>query len=115
MRDYSKRSVGVTAGRQRVASKRSRGGDGRQVAFKLIGAVALVALLLAVGSSLWFGMALRDGLASLDRGKGERLALAAANTGLAEQREALLQQEKVQLAAGVLGLYPPSDKQLRRP
>ncbi|MFZ5776501.1 MAG: hypothetical protein ACOY3Z_13570 [Thermodesulfobacteriota bacterium] len=117
MRDYSKRVAGNgTAGRQRLGSKRSpRRGEGRRLVFKIIGAVAVAALILAVGSSLWFGMALRQGLAGLDQARAERLALVESNKGLAEEREALLQQEKVQLAAGALGLYSPTEKQIRRP
>lgn len=113
MRDYAKKySGGVN--RQRIAGKRAGGSDGEQP-FRIIGVITIIALLLGVAGSLWFGAALRDGLGRLDKGKQEKAELTAANTALATEKEALLQREKIEAAAGGLGLFPPSDKQRRKP
>ena len=114
MRDYAKKYSGAGGNRQRVSGKRAGGSDGEQP-FRIIGVITIVALLLGVAGSLWFGAALRDGLGRLDKGKQEKAELAAVNAALSAEKEALLQQEKIEAAAGRLGLFPPSEKQLRRP
>ncbi|MDG4475910.1 hypothetical protein [Thiovibrio frasassiensis] len=83
--------------------------------FKIIGVVAVVAMLLGVASSLWFGVALQDNLGRLAKNKQEGTELMAANAALSAEKEALLQQGKIEAAAARLGLFPPSDKQKRRP
>lgn len=114
MRDYAKKYSSLVGNRQRVSGKRGGGSD-RERFFKVIGVVTVVAMLLGVASSLWFGVALRDGLGKLDKGKQERTELNAANLAFSAEKEAMLQQEKIEAAAGGLGLFPPSEKQLRRP
>lgn len=114
MRDYAKKYSGGIGNRQRVSGKRT-GGSGGERPFRIIGVVAVVAMLLGVVGSLWFGIALRDGLGRLDKGKKEQATLSAANLVLTAQRDALLEQGKIEAAAGRLGLFPPSEKQIRRP
>ena len=114
MRDYAKKYSGVGGNRQKVSGRRGGGSEGEQ-SFKIIGAVAVVAMLLGAASSLWFGVALQEGLGRLDKGKQEKVELSAANVSLSAEKEALLQQEKIEAAAGGLGLFPPSEKQMRRP
>ena len=114
MRDYAKKYSSTSGNRQKVAGRRTGGSD-RERPFKIIGAIAVVAMLLGVVSSLWFGVALRDGLGRLGKGQQEKAELVAANMALVAEKDALLQQEKIEAAAGELGLYPPSAKQLRRP
>jgi hypothetical protein len=114
MRDYAKKNSGVVGSRQKVSGKRTGGAD-RERPFRIIGAVTVVAMLLGVASSLWFGVALQEGLGRLDKGRQEKTELTAANAVLSAEREALLQQEKIEAAAGGLGLFPPSEKQKRRP
>ena len=113
MRDYAKKYSGKGGNRQRVAGKRAGGSD-QERPFRIIGVITVVAMLLGVASSLWFGAALQDGLGSLDKGKKEKIELSAANVALSAEKETLLQQEKVEAAAGGLGLFPPSEKQTRR-
>jgi len=114
MRDYASGRFSGMSGRQRVAG-RHPGGTGQDRALKLIGVMAVSAMLLGVGSSVWFGMALRDGLSSLDKSRQEQTVLLADNEKLNARRAALLEQDKIEAAAGKLGLYPPSEKQIRRP
>jgi hypothetical protein len=114
MRDYAKKYSGVGGNRQRVAGKRTGGSD-RERPFKIIGVITAVVMLLGVAGSLWFGAALQDGLGRLDKGKQEKTEITATNAALSAEKEALLQQEKIEAAAGGLGLFPPSEKQMRRP
>ncbi len=114
MRDYAKKYSGAGGGRQKIAGRRGNGSDGEKP-FRIIGVITVVAMLLGVACSLWFGIALQDGLGRLDKGKQEKIELAAANVALSAEKEALLQQEKIEAAAGGLGLFPPSEKQKRRP
>ncbi|MFA6498477.1 MAG: hypothetical protein WC256_06945 [Desulfurivibrionaceae bacterium] len=114
MRDYAKKHSGVGGNRQKVSGRRGGRSNGEQP-FKVIGVITAVALMLGVVSSLWFGMALQDGLSRLDKGKQEKVELGAANVELSAKKEALLQQGKIEAAAGELGLFPPSEKQMRRP
>ena len=113
MRDYAKKYSGAGGGKQKVSGR--RGGSNDERPFKIIGVVAVVAMLLGVVSSLWFGIALKDGLGRLDKGKQEKAELSAANVTLSAEKEALLQQGKIEAAAGGLGLFPPSEKQMRKP
>lgn len=114
MRDYAKKYSGVAGNRQKISGRRGGGSD-RERPFRIIGVVTVVAMLLGVAGSLWFGAALQDGLGRLDKGKQEKVELTAANVALSAEKEALLQQGKIEAAAGGLGLFPPSEKQMRRP
>ena len=114
MRDYAKKYSGAGGGRQKIAGRRGNGSDGEKP-FQILGVITIVAMLLGVSGSIWFGVALQDSLGRLDKGKQEKIELAAANVALFAEKEALLQKEKVEAAAGGLGLFPPSEKQMRRP
>jgi len=114
MRDYANKYSGAAGNRQKVSTRRS-GGSGGDRSFKIIGVVTVAAMLLGVAGSLWFGVALQDGLSRLDKGKQEKIRLAAANVVLSGEREALLEKGRIEAVAGGLGLFPPSEKQLRRP
>ncbi|MFH1021670.1 MAG: hypothetical protein V1782_13830 [Pseudomonadota bacterium] len=114
MRDYAKKYSGAAGNRQKVSGRRTGGAD-RDRPFRIIGVVTIVAMLLGVAGSLWFGAALQDGLGRLDKGKQEKIQLTALNVALSAEKETLLQQEKIEAAAGRLGLFPPSENQKRRP
>jgi hypothetical protein len=113
MRDYAKKYSGAAKGRQKVSGR--RGGSSDERPFKIIGVVAVVAMLVGVVCSLWFGIVLKDGLGRLDKSKQEKAELSAANAALNSEKEALLQKGKIEAAAGGLGLFPPSEKQMRKP
>ena len=72
-------------------------------------------MLLGVGSSLWFGIALQEGLGRLDRSRQESTKLAVANVALIAEKDTLLQQGKFEAAAAGLGLFTPTEQQRRRP
>lgn len=114
MHDYSKKYSNVVGGRQKISVNR-QGGSDQQQPFKIIGVVTVVALLLGVAGSLWVGVALRDGLEMLGKGKQERIELSSAKVRLSAEKEALLQQKIIEAAAEGLGLFPPSENQKRKP
>jgi hypothetical protein len=114
MRDYAGRYSSPSASRQRVSGRRSSGA-GPERTVKVVGAMAIAALILGVGSSVWFGMALQSTLHSLDKSRQEQSALQAENQQLRQKRVALLEQGKFAAKAERLGLFPPSEKHLRRP
>ncbi len=114
MRDYSKKYSGVVGARQRVSGRAPQGGE-QGALLKLVGVVAVAAMLVGVASSIWFGMALQDGLGKLDKSRKEGQFLETTNRLLVDERDKLLRQEKIEMAAMTLGLYPPAEKQLRRP
>lgn len=114
MQDYAKKYSSKVVNRQQIQGKRPGGSEQDQPS-RILGAVMVAAMLLGAGSSLWFGAALRDGLGRLDKDRQERIELSAANVALSTEKEALLQQERIEAAAGELGLFPPAEKQLRKP
>lgn len=114
MRDYAKRYSGVVGARQQVAGRRPSGGNGGGV-LKAVGVVAVIALFVGVAGSVWYGLALRGSLAELAKGRQSQQELEKKNSMLVEQRNSLLEQEKIEEAARSLGLYPPTGKQIRRP
>ena len=114
MRDYANKYSGTVVNRQKVSGKQAGGSD-RERPSKIIGVVTVVAMLLGVGSSLWFGVALQDGLGRLDRSRQESTKLAVANVALIAEKDTLLQQGKLEAAAAGLGLFPPAEQQMRRP
>lgn len=113
MRDYSKKYSNVIGGRQKISVNRPGGPE--EQPFRIIGVVTIVAMLLGVVSSMWFGVALRDGLEGLGKGKQENIELSAVKARLSAEKEALLQQKIIETAAEGLGLFPPSENQKRKP
>jgi len=113
VRDYSKKYSNVIGGRQKISVNRPGGPE--EQPFRIIGVVTIVAILLGVVSSIWFGGALRDGLERLGKGKQENIELSAAKVRLSAEKEALLQQQIIEAAAEGLGLFPPSENQKRKP
>jgi hypothetical protein len=114
VRDYSNRYGGVVKNKQRIVGRRPRSNDPARIG-KIIGIVAVIAVVIGVGCSVWFGLALRVSLSELGKGKALKQDLIVRNKDLKEQRGYLLKQEKIEAAARNLGLYPPDQKQLRRP
>jgi hypothetical protein len=114
MRDYASRGASATADRQRI-SGRHPAGAGRGRKLKIVGIMAVLAMLMGIAGSVWFGVALQAGLSSLDKGRQEQVVLLADNEKLNARKAAFLQQDKIEAAANTLGLYPPSEKQRRKP
>src|SRR3989339_330001 len=112
MRNYANKYSGAVVNRQKVSGKRAGGSDQERPS-KIIGVVTVVAMLLGVGSSLWFGIALQEGLGRLDRSRQESTKLAVANVALIAEKDTLLQQGKFEAAAAGLGLFTPTEQQRR--
>ncbi|MFA7383130.1 MAG: hypothetical protein WC001_06745 [Desulfurivibrionaceae bacterium] len=115
MRDYTNKYSGAVVSRQKVSGGRRSGRADREQPSKIIGVVTVVAMLLGVGSSLWFGLALQEGLGRLDKSRQESSRLGIVNVALIAEKDTLLQQGKIEAAAAGLGLFPPSEQQMRRP
>jgi hypothetical protein len=114
MRDYSHRYSPSVGNKQHVSGRRPMGGD-KGKALKVVGVIAVVALMVGVGCSVWFGFALQVSLGELGKGQQEGLELRAKNEMLTKQRDRILEPQKIEEAAKSLGLYPPTQKQIRRP
>ncbi|HIJ79355.1 MAG: hypothetical protein OEY01_10375 [Desulfobulbaceae bacterium] len=114
MRDYSHRYSPVVGNNKRGSGRQSMGG-GNGKALKVVGVVAVAALLVGLISSVWFGLALRVSLGELAKGNHEERELLAKNEMLVEQRDRIMEPQKIEEAAKALGLYPPTKKQIRRP
>ena len=81
---------------------------------KLAGIVLTSALVIGLVSCLIFGMLIRSGLKELDVKQSVKLKLIKDQQRLYEQRSALLDKDKIELAAANLGLYSPHKKQVHR-
>lgn len=114
MRDYASRYSTGAASRQRFSGQRPAGAGGQRT-LKIIGVMAVFAMLLGVGSSVWFGMALQAGLSNLDKSRQEQTVLRAENEKLASQRAAFMEQDTIETAARNLGLFSPAENQIRKP
>ena len=115
IQDYSRRySSGV--GRQNVR-RRDRGMVSADSGFvwKAVGVLAVVALIVGVGASLWLGWQIDSGLNELGSTRELRQEEGLRNKTLLVGRDGLHSQEKIEVAAAALGLYPPTTRQVRRP
>lgn len=78
--------------------------------------LALVAvMLLSVVACLWFGWRINHNLDRLARLRQEFTKERAINQELITRRDSLLTKKTITRKAAVLGLFPPTKKQLRKP
>ena len=80
-----------------------------------IGAPIIVVMSLSVVASLWFGWQIDKGLGELSRNRQEFAIETEMNRELIARRDSLLAKENITKKAAVLGLFPPNDKQIRKP
>ncbi|MBU0483536.1 MAG: hypothetical protein KKB30_03375 [Proteobacteria bacterium] len=116
MREHARRysPTGRGSVRQKVWHRGSKDGDDRWI-LKGIGLVVTLATLVGCATSLWFGWKIRINLDALGHDKEVRRELSAINRELLTDREKLLAKERIEKEAAVIGLFPPSAKQIRRP
>lgn len=81
---------------------------------KVAGAILTGVLVIGVISCLIFGLLIKSGLKELALKQSVKLELINNQQKLYAQRNALLEKDKIVLAAAEMGLYSPKGKQVRR-
>ncbi len=117
MRDYSRRYSPTVGGKQKVYDRKKRhdkGGFGGHI-WKMLGLVVTVAMAAGVIGSFWFGWAIRNSLDEISQLKKTRQELTVLNNTLADRRDQLMSEERIEDAAKKIGLYPPAPVQIRKP
>jgi hypothetical protein len=79
-----------------------------------VGAPIILVMSLSVVASLWFGWRIDKDLGELARNRQELARETDMNRELTARRDSLLVKENIVKKAAVLGLFPPTDKQLRK-
>ncbi|HSR35797.1 MAG TPA: cell division protein FtsL [Desulfurivibrionaceae bacterium] len=110
-RDYSSRYSGFR--RKSAQGSGSRGGEAQ---LNKIGGILLTAVMLVgIAISVWFGWAVRSGLAQLDQENRTRQELLVRHEKLLGERQALMKEERIEAVAATLGLFPARHGQMQRP
>ncbi len=115
MMDFSKRYSKVGKKRQRVAPKRYRNSENSSGLWKVAGFILSLAVVAAIIASFWFGRLIDEALAELAAAGSVKKDLAGIHVVLREERDGLMAEERLEVAAAKLGLQPPEPKQIRRP
>lgn len=117
MRDYSRKYSPVVGCRQRVAPRR-RAAEGKREGRSLttaVGWVLSVALILGGLSSYWFDHLMKSSFAELTLQRQQQASLKELHTSLLDQRDQLLDPERLEVAVVPFGLYPPESYQIKVP
>lgn len=80
-----------------------------------VGVPIIMVMTMGVVGSLWFGWKIDKGLGELSRNRQGLAIEAEMNQELVAKRDSLLARENIIRKAAVFGLFPPTDKQLRKP
>jgi hypothetical protein len=72
-------------------------------------------ITLSVGTTLWFGWKIDRDLGALSRTQREMARATEINRDLIAKRNQLTTQENITRKAAVLGLFPPTGAQIRKP
>jgi len=75
----------------------------------------IMVMAVSVAASLWFGWRIDKELGELSRNRQEVIEETEANRELLAKRDGLLSRESIAKKAAVLGLFPPTDEQIRTP
>ncbi|MEN8135975.1 MAG: hypothetical protein ABFS18_10660 [Thermodesulfobacteriota bacterium] len=101
-----------------AAEGRTESGTGRRKANDSLpwglGLPIILVISLSVVASLWFGWKIDKGLGELARNRHEIVSETEVNSQLITRRDGLLAKENIVKKAAVLGLFPPTDKQIRK-
>ena len=115
MKDYSRRYSSV-GGRQKIHRRnRGVGSADSGLLWKVGGVMALIGLVVGVGAGLWMGWQIDSGLEELGDAKKLRQEEIQRNNALLAGWNKLRSQEEMEVAAALIGLYPPTNQQVRRP
>jgi hypothetical protein len=121
LKDYSGTLI-MTQGRNKLrTSKKKSYASAREIIpatrfiWQSIGAMLLVTLVIAVSSTIWYGLKVQVALDQIGSSRTTNNELRNKNSLLLVQREILLSQNKMEEAARKLGLRTPGESQLRYP
>ncbi len=121
LKDYSGTLI-MPQGRNKLrTSKKKSYASAREIIpatkfiWQSIGALLLVTLVIAVSSTIWYGLKVQGALDQIGSSRTINNELQNKNSLLLVQREILLTQNQMEEAARKLGLRTPGESQLRYP
>lgn len=103
--------------KRRAAGQRHRGrttGAGDGLPWR-IGVPMLMVMMMGVVASIWFAWRIEQDLGELSRNRRESIAATGVNRELTARRDSLLSRDSIVKKAAVLGLFPTTDEQIRKP
>jgi len=121
LKDYSGTFImAQTRNRVRTSKRKSYAASrehapATRLLWQTIGALLLVTLVIAVSSTIWYGLKVQVALDQIGSSRTINNELRNRNSLLLVQRELLLSQNKMVEAARKLGLGTPGENQLRYP
>ncbi|MDF1577879.1 MAG: hypothetical protein RQ753_05855 [Desulfurivibrionaceae bacterium] len=80
-----------------------------------IGVPIIMLMVVGIVTSVWFVWRIDKDLGELARNRQEFIAETEINRELTARRDSLLAPESIVRKAAVLGLFPPTDEQIRKP
>lgn len=80
-----------------------------------MGVVLVTIMLMSVIACLWFGWRINHDLGRLAELRQESARESEENLTLMARRDSLLAKKTITRKAAVLGLFPPTKKQIRKP
>ncbi len=83
--------------------------------WKSLGAMLLVTVVIGTTSSIWYGWQVQQALDQIGKGRIINIELTNENRLLVAQYDRMLTREHMEKAAEKIGLYTPTEKQLRYP
>lgn len=117
MKDYGPQYQKAGGRRQKVVHRDHPGGwvqAGRTWLWRATGLLALVATIIGVGGSLWFGYRINSGLDELAGRQSRLVVLQKQHQHLLQRRDALLAEKRIEALARKMGLYPPTHQQIKK-
>lgn len=113
--NHPRRYVSGLGGLQNVAVRREVREQRTERVFRMSGVVIVTVMILSVMASIWYGWRIGKGLGDLAWQRQEFTRNTGLNRELAGRRDDLLAPKMIVRKAAVLGLFPPSPKQVRTP
>ncbi len=113
--DYAHRYASVTGGRQRVLPREEAGSKENSLFWKVSGIAITVLMILGLVASYWVGWKIRNGLTELARKQTINQTFSGLNKEVMLHRSNLLALENFEVTAGKLGLYQPTERQVKYP
>ena len=121
IKDYSGSfSAGIAKPKKKITKRKEASGSTNFLSFsklmwKAIGAMLFVTLVVGISSTFWYGMQIQLALDQIGSSKSANQELTSLNLKLTNHRDMLLSQGHMAKTAKKLGLYPPTENQLRYP
>jgi hypothetical protein len=120
-RDYSGNFI-MTKGRNKIKSTRKKSSPASRellpaskLMWKTIGAMLLVTVIIGISSTLWYGLQVQVALDQIGSNRAANNALHNKKKLLIVQRDLMLTQDQMEIAAQKIGLRSPAKKQIRYP